>query len=124
MALTQAEIEKLLEAMNNGLEQPKIEKARFAPLQPAGVVQASINYECLSSVPLRLVAELGRTRLKVKDILELKEGSLIVLNKLVGESLEVRVNGALLAFGEAVVINEAFGIKINNLAAVDGEGQD
>jgi len=124
MALTEAEIEKLLQAMNNGMDQPQIEKARFASLQPTKVSSKAASYDCLDSVPLRLVAELGRTRLKVKEILDLKEGSLITLDKLVGEPLEVRANGVLLAFGEVVVINEAFGIKINNLASVNGEGQD
>lgn len=124
MALTEAEIEKLLQTINNGLDQPHIEKARFAPLQPTKVSSTNASYDSLAGVPLRLVAELGRTRLKVKEILELKEGSLIILDKLVGEPLEVRANGILLAFGEVVVINEAFGIKINNLASVNGEGQD
>ncbi len=124
MSLTQAEIEKLLKAMNDGLEPPRIEKARFTSLQPTDTPPASIDYDRLGGVTLNLAAELGRTRLKVKDILDLKEGSLVVLDKLVGESLEIRVNGTLLAFGEVVVINEAFGIKINELVAKDGEGQD
>ncbi|KYH32656.1 flagellar motor switch protein FliN [Neomoorella mulderi] len=124
MPLTDEEIQKLLEAMAAGEDQPRIEKARFAPLQPAPVARVKASFDRIDDVPLRLVTELGRTRLKVKEILELKEGSLITLNKLAGEAVEVRVNGILLATGEVVVINDAFGVRINNLADVKKEGQD
>ncbi|CEP68909.1 Surface presentation of antigen (SpoA) [Moorella glycerini] len=124
MPLTDEEIQKLLEAMAAGEDQPRIEKARFAPLQPAPVARVKASFDRIDDVPLRLVTELGRTRLKVKEILELKEGSLIILNKLAGEAVEVRVNGILLATGEVVVINDAFGVRINNLADVKKEGQD
>lgn len=124
MPLTSADIEKLLQAMNNGLQQPRIEKARFAALQPADITPTTAGYECLAAVPLELEAELGRTRLKVREIIDLKEGSVITLNKLVGETLAVRVNGVLLAYGEVVVINDSFGIKINNLVTANGERRD
>ncbi|MBC7324839.1 MAG: FliM/FliN family flagellar motor switch protein, partial [Moorella sp. (in: Bacteria)] len=97
MPLTDEEIQKLLAAMESGEEQPRIEKARFAPLQPAPVAPAKASFNSLADVPLRLVTELGRTKLTVREILELKEGSVIVLNKLAGEAVEVLVNGILLA---------------------------
>ncbi|GEA16659.1 MAG: flagellar motor switch protein FliN [Moorella sp. (in: firmicutes)] len=124
MPLTDEEIQKLLEAMAAGEDRPRIEKARFAPLQPAPVARVKASFDRIADVPLRLVAELGRTRLAVKEILELKEGSVITLNKLAGEAVEVRVNGIPLATGEVVVINDAFGVRINNLADVKEEGQD
>jgi flagellar motor switch protein FliN/FliY len=124
MALTDAEIQELLNAMNGGTEQPRVEKARFSPLQPSPVAALTSDFNRIADVPLRLVTELGRTRLTVKEILDLKEGSLITLNKLAGEAVEVRVNDVLLATGEVVVINDAFGVRINNLADIEEEGQD
>lgn len=124
MALTDEEIQKLLDAMTVGMDQPRVEKARFSPLQPSPVARAAASFNRVADVPLRLVTELGRTRLTVKEILDLKEGSLITLNKLAGEAVEVRVNGVLLATGEVVVINDAFGVRINNLADIKEEGQN
>ncbi|WP_258359715.1 flagellar motor switch protein FliN [Moorella sulfitireducens (nom. illeg.)] len=125
MPLTDDEIQKLLEAMAAGADRPRIEKARFAPLQQAPVARVKAGFDRIADVPLRLVAELGRTRLSVREILELKEGSVITLNKLAGEAVEVRVNGIPLATGEVVVINDVFGVRINNLAEVkEEEGQD
>lgn len=115
MALSEEDIQKLLEAMADE-DGPSIEKARFAPLQPTQVPGASTSYEFIGNVTLRLTTELGRTRLKIKEILELQEGSVITLNKLVGEPLEIFINDIPLASGEVVVINDAFGIRINNLA--------
>ncbi|NLW07567.1 MAG: flagellar motor switch protein FliN [Clostridia bacterium] len=124
MSLTPADIDKLLEAMNKGQEKPRIKKARFAKLQPAATSTASASYDSLAPIPLQVEVELGRTQLKVRDVINLKEGSLITLNKLAGEPLAVRVNGVLLAYGEVVVINDSFGIKINNLVTADSEERD
>ena len=123
MGLTDEEIQRLLQAMEAGEDQPRVEKARFAPLQPGPVAGGPASFKRIADVPLRLKAELGRTRLKVKEILDLKEGSLIVLDKLAGEPVELLVNGTPLARGEVVVINEAFGVRINTLAAGEEEGQ-
>ncbi len=60
-------------------------------------------------IPLDVSAELGRTRLLINELLQLGQGSVVELNKLAGEPLEVYVNGKLVARGEAVVINEKFG---------------
>ncbi|MDK2820380.1 MAG: flagellar motor switch protein FliN [Clostridia bacterium] len=123
MNLTEEEIQKLLEAMKNGEDQPHIEKARFAPLKKVQVADRKINFDSLADVPLRIVAQLGRTRLTIKEILDLKEGSLITLDKLAGEPVELRIDGVLLAIGEVVVINDTFGVRINKLQNVKKEGQ-
>ena len=66
-------------------------------------------------IPLDVSAELGRTRLLINELLQLGQGSVVELNKLAGESLEVFVNGKLVARGEAVVINEKFGVRLTDI---------
>lgn len=66
-------------------------------------------------IPLDVSAELGRTRLLINELLQLGQGSVVELNKLAGEPLEVYVNGKLVARGEAVVINEKFGVRLTDI---------
>ena len=66
-------------------------------------------------IPLDVSAELGRTRLLINELLQLGQGSVVELNKLAGEPLEVHVNGKMVARGEAVVINEKFGIRLTDI---------
>ena len=66
-------------------------------------------------IPLNVSAELGRTRLMINELLQLGQGSVIELNKLAGEPLELYVNGKLVARGEAVVINEKFGVRLTDI---------
>ncbi len=66
-------------------------------------------------IPLDVSAELGRTRLLINELLQLGQGSVVELNKLAGEPLEVYVNGKIVARGEAVVINEKFGIRLTDI---------
>ncbi len=63
-------------------------------------------------IPLRIRVELGRTKILVQDLLELQKGSVIELNKLAGEPLEVVVNDRVVARGEVVIVNEKFGIRL------------
>jgi flagellar motor switch protein FliN/FliY len=66
-------------------------------------------------IPLEVSAELGRARLLINELLQLGQGSVVELNKLAGEPLEVYVNGKLVARGEAVVINEKFGVRLTDI---------
>ncbi len=66
-------------------------------------------------IPLDVSAELGRARLLINELLQLGQGSVVELNKLAGEPLEVYVNGKLVARGEAVVINEKFGVRLTDI---------
>jgi len=74
------------------------------------------NFELLAEVELNLTVELGRRRLALSEVLQLTPGSVIELEKLVGEPLEIYANGRLIAEGEAVVVDEQFGVRITNLA--------
>jgi flagellar motor switch protein FliN/FliY len=73
------------------------------------------NLSLILDIPLRVAVELGRTRMPVSELLNLTQGSVIELNKLAGESMEVLVNDKLIARGEAVVVNEKFGVRLTDI---------
>ncbi len=76
---------------------------------------AKRELDFILDIPLDVSAELGRTKLLINGLLQLGQGSVIELNKLAGEPLELYVNGKLVARGEAVVINEKFGVRLTDI---------
>ena len=122
--LSQATVELL-----SDLVEPEPEAPQPAP-QPVDVASPSFpdlgreqlirdgnsNFGLLAEVELSLTVELGRRRLPLSEVLQLTPGSVIELEKLVGEPLEIYANGKLIAEGEAVVVDEQFGVRITNLA--------
>lgn len=74
-------------------------------------------------VPLKVTVELGRTRLLVNDLLQLGQGSVIELDKMAGEPMEVYVNDKLVAMGEVVVVNEKFGVRLTDVMSTVGVGE-
>ncbi|BCO11617.1 Flagellar motor switch protein FliN [Citrifermentans bremense] len=75
------------------------------------------NLEFILDIALQLTVELGRTKLLVKDVLQLNQGSVVELTKLAGEPLDVFVNSKLVARGEAVVVNDKFGIRLLDIVS-------
>ncbi|MAW07297.1 MAG: flagellar motor switch protein FliN [Halobacteriovoraceae bacterium] len=73
------------------------------------------NLDFILDIPLKVTVELGRTKVLVKDLLQMGQGSVIELDKLAGEPLEILVNGKLVARGEVVVINEKFGARLTDI---------
>jgi flagellar motor switch protein FliN/FliY len=73
------------------------------------------NLKLIMDIPLRVTVELGRTRMVVSELLNLGQGSVVELSKLAGEPLEVLVNNKLVARGEAVVVNEKFGVRLTDI---------
>jgi len=73
------------------------------------------NLDFILDIPLKVTVELGRTSVVIKDLLQLGQGSVLELDKLAGEPLEVLVNGKLVAKGEVVVVNEKFGIRLTDI---------
>ena len=73
------------------------------------------NLDLILDIPLKVTVELGRTRMMVSELLNLGQGSVIELAKLAGESMEVLVNDKLVARGEAVVVNEKFGVRLTDI---------
>ena len=98
---------------------PKALDARFKDMTEASKAPRPDDQrrelDFILDIPLDVSAELGRTRLLINELLQLGQGSVVELNKLAGEPLEVYVNGKLVARGEAVVINEKFGVRLTDI---------
>jgi flagellar motor switch protein FliN len=73
------------------------------------------NLGLILDIPLRVTVELGRTKMPVSELLNLTQGSVVELSKLAGEPMEVLVNDKLIAKGEAVVVNEKFGVRLTDI---------
>lgn len=92
-----------------------VQPAQFGPISNGKVGKETGNIGLILDVPLQVTVELGGTRMKIKDILDLGIGSIIELDKLAGDPVDVYVNGKMIAKGEVVVIDENFGIKITDI---------
>ena len=84
----------------------------FAPTQGSG---AGNDITMILDIPVQLTVELGRTRIPIKHILQLAQGSVVELEALAGEPMDVLVNGYLIAQGEVVVVNDKFGIRLTDI---------
>lgn len=96
-------------------EEVHVQKPVFAPLQDNSGPTRERNLDLIMDVPLEFSVVLGKTKKSIQDVLALGAGSVVELNKLADEPLEVYVNGKLIAHGEVVVINENFGIRITQI---------
>lgn len=98
-------------------QQPvNVQQAQFTSFEAANITQAEArNLNMLLDIPLQVAVELGRTKRSVKEILELSGGSIIELDKLAGEPVDILVNNRLIAKGEVVVIDENFGVRITDI---------
>ncbi|TSI11399.1 flagellar motor switch phosphatase FliY [Lysinibacillus sp. BW-2-10] len=93
-----------------------VQQAQFASFENVNISQAEArNLNMLLDIPLQVTVELGRTKHSVKDILQLASGSIIELDKLAGEPVDILVNSRLIAKGEVVVIDENFGVRITDI---------
>ncbi|MBQ3443385.1 MAG: flagellar motor switch phosphatase FliY [Selenomonadaceae bacterium] len=93
-----------------------VSPAQFTPLSTEPVQINEANIGLILDVPLQVTVELGRTKKTIKEILDLATGSIVELDKLAGEPVEIQVNGHFLAKGEVVVIDENFGVRITEIA--------
>jgi flagellar motor switch protein FliN/FliY len=88
----------------------------FEPLVASnGGAQATHDIELVMDIPVQLTVELGRTRIPIRHILQLAQGSVVELDGLAGEPMDVLVNGCLIAQGEVVVVNDKFGIRLTDI---------
>ena len=78
-------------------------------------VVKDVNLEVILDVPVTLSMEVGRTRIPIRNLLQLNQGSVVELDRAAGEPLDVFVNGTLVAHGEVVVVNEKFGIRLTDV---------
>ncbi len=93
-----------------------VQPVQFGNLQPGAMAHVDdTNLNLLLDIPLKVTVELGRTNKVIKDILELSQGSIIELDKLAGEPVDILVNNKLIAKGEVVVIDENFGVRVTDI---------
>jgi flagellar motor switch protein FliN/FliY len=97
--------------------QAEAQTAEFGNLQPDSAPdnKSDINMDVILDVPVTLSMEVGRTRVPIRNLLQLNQGSVVELERVAGEPLDVFVNGTLIAHGEVVVVNEKFGIRLTDV---------
>ncbi len=105
-------MEKTVEEKPNGNDP---EDASFEELQSETNEEKARDINFLLDIPLEVTVELGRTRMLIQQLLQLGQGSVVELDKLAGEPMEILVNHKLIARGEVVVVNEKFGIRLTDI---------
>lgn len=113
-------------------EQAEAEAAGEVPTQGGGVASAEleelvdetppvttgdVKMDAILDVPVTVSMEIGRTNLNIRNLLQLNQGSVVELDRLAGEPMDVLVNGTLIAKGEVVVVNEKFGIRLTDIVS-------
>ncbi len=107
--------------MDGASTEEDYEKAEFKDLssngQSAGQLTTTenTNLDVILDIPVTLSMEIGRTELPINNLLQLNQGSVVELDRLAGEPLDVLINGTLIAHGEVVVVNEKFGIRLTDV---------
>jgi flagellar motor switch protein FliN/FliY len=96
---------------------PTHERAQLEELEPSQRRQreGSPDLDVILDIPVRISMEVGNTEITIRNLLQLNQGSVIELDRLAGEPLDVLVNGTLIAHGEVVVVNERFGIRMTDV---------
>ena len=101
-------------------DQAGVAAAEFAELpRTAAGGTGQLNLDLIMDVRLALTLEVGHTRISVRNLLALTQGSVVELDKLAGEPLDVLVNGTLVAHGEVVVVNDKFGIRLLDVVSAE-----
>jgi flagellar motor switch protein FliN/FliY len=93
----------------------QVSPASFQNFQPTTASTAGNDINMILDIPVQLTVELGRTRIPIKHILQLAQGSVVELEAMAGEPMDVLVNGYLIAQGEVVVVNDKFGIRLTDI---------
>lgn len=109
-----------LEGWGDAMEeqQAAVQAAEFDSLQGSdknGVAGVGENLDTILDIPVTLSMELGRTRMTINNLLKLNQGSVVELERLAGEPLDMLVNGCLVAHGEVVVVNDRFGVRLTDI---------
>jgi flagellar motor switch protein FliN/FliY len=89
--------------------------ASFDELKDESVPGSDVNLDVVLDIPVNLSMEIGRTKISIRNLLQLNQGSVVELERLAGEPMDVLVNGTLIARGEVVVVNEKFGIRLTDI---------
>ncbi|SAK98069.1 flagellar motor switch protein FliN [Caballeronia hypogeia] len=87
----------------------------FQPLSKAAPPSTRNDIDMILDIPVQMTVELGRTKIAIRNLLQLAQGSVVELDGLAGEPMDVLVNGCLIAQGEVVVVNDKFGIRLTDI---------
>ncbi len=98
-----------------GTATPEAQPAAFPAVDKGNASPSTNNLEFLLDIPLQVTVQVGSTRMQIREILQLGQGSVVELDKLAGEPMEVLVNNKLVAKGEVVVVNDKFGIRLTDV---------
>ena len=90
-------------------------QASFDELKDDSIGGADVNLDVVLDIPVNISMEIGRTKISIRNLLQLNQGSVVELDRLAGEPMDVLVNGTLIARGEVVVVNEKFGIRLTDI---------
>lgn len=108
------------QAKDKAEAEPDYEKAPFQDLSSNGSAlqrTGEQNLDVILDIPVTMSMELGRTEIPIQSLLQLNQGSVVELDRLAGEPMDVLINGTLIAHGEVVVINEKFGIRLTDVVS-------
>ena len=108
-----------LEEQDGDGDGPVAAAAQFEQLHPeshAGI-SGDVKIDAILDVPITITMEIGRARINICNLLQLNQGSVVELDRLAGEPMDVLVNGTLIAQGEVVVVNEKFGIRLTDIVS-------
>jgi flagellar motor switch protein FliN/FliY len=96
---------------------PRVQQAKiFQPFgESTAKADARNDFDLILDIPVQLTVELGRTKISIRELLQLAHGSVVELDGLAGEPMDVLVNGTLIAQGEVVVVNDKFGIRLTDI---------
>ena len=103
-------------AQESAIPGMNVQKADLTTLQDTSRTgDPDINLDVILDVPVTISMEIGSTKINIRNLLQLNQGSVVELDRLAGEPLDVKVNGTLIAHGEVVVVNEKFGIRLTDI---------
>ncbi len=105
--------------MDNEEEGARINPAQFASFDDFGGQKQSNAIDLLLDVPLRVSVVLGKTTLTIRDVLGLGQGSVVELDKMAGEPVDIVANDKLIAHGEVVVVDENFGVRVTDIVTLE-----
>ena len=86
-------------------------------MSPTGQNQNSAGLDSILDIPITLSVEIGKAKLSIRNLLQLNQGSVVELERMAGEPLDVMINGTLVAHGEVVVVNEKYGVRLTDVVS-------
>ncbi len=107
--------EALEEQASAESQQQKANPAPVAQLDDDGKPRKDVELDMVMDIPVTISMEIGRTRISIRNLLQLSQGSVVELDRLAGEPMDVLVNDTLIAHGEVVVVNDKFGIRLTDV---------